>query len=187
MPIRHTVLAILNVVPLHGYAVRELVRGYRFFYPMRNANVYDVLRRLETEGLVTHEEQKVRGRLRKVYSITDAGRSEFRRWLAQPTVERGVYRDPLVLKICLLTPDSLEAARPWIRSELEHCREAISLGERRIRERSAVLTRYTRLGAEYALEQARVRERWLEDVLEAIREDLAEAAPEMRDGDRDPY
>lgn len=184
MPIRHTVLAILNVVPLHGYAVRQLVRGYRFFYPMRNANVYDVLRRLEAEGLVTHEEQRFRGRLRKVYSITDAGRAEFRRWLADSTPQPGVYRDPLVLKICLLTPETLASARPWIREELDRCRAAIELGERRIARRSAALTRYTRLGAEYALDQARLRERWLQSVLEAIQEDTAGAA--SRGGDTDP-
>jgi DNA-binding PadR family transcriptional regulator len=166
--VRHVVLRILDVVPLHGYGLRELVNGYRFFYPMPSRNLYPLLRGLQRDGFVTSEEQVVSGRLRKVYAITEAGRAELRRWLSDPTTEPGTYRDPLVLKICLLTPEVHDPAARWIEAEIRLTRRAIEEGEQRVAEKAPILTRYTRSAAEYALDQARLRERWLRGVLELV-------------------
>ena len=52
MSLRHTLLALLDWMPLHGYALRDYARGYAWLHPMTNANIYPTLRTLEEEGFV---------------------------------------------------------------------------------------------------------------------------------------
>jgi DNA-binding PadR family transcriptional regulator len=74
--LRLYLLKLLDEQPRHGYDVISLLED-RFFglYAPSAGTVYPRLARLETEGLVEHDE--VEGR--KVYRLTDAGRDELRR------------------------------------------------------------------------------------------------------------
>jgi DNA-binding PadR family transcriptional regulator len=175
MPLRHTLLGLLDRTSLHGYALREKAKGYAWLYPMSNANLYPVLRQLEDEGFVRREEQIHDGRLRKVYSVTDAGRAELRRWLADPSGQRGTYRDPTVLKISLLRDASLAPARSWIEQDLREVTTVVETAEVWLKEDGLELGKYERLVAEYGLDLARVRARWLAQVLEEIDADVGGA------------
>jgi DNA-binding PadR family transcriptional regulator len=165
MALRHTLLGLLDWIPLHGYALREKVRGYANIYPMTNASIYPMLRELESEGFVRHEEEICEGRLRKVYHITEAGRAELRRWLGDPTEQRGLYRDPVLLKVCLLRSGAFGDAAVWLGRELERCREAIDGTERLLKESGDRLPRYTRITTEHGLDLLRARAHWLARVL----------------------
>ena len=72
------VLAVLAETPSHGYAIArniELRSGKTFL--MKEGTLYPSLRTLETEGLVTGEwEVQPSGPARKVYRITENGRTE---------------------------------------------------------------------------------------------------------------
>lgn len=177
MSLRHTVLGILDWVPLHGYALRDLVRGYANIYPMTNASIYPTLRELEKDGLVRHEEEVRDGRLRKVYSITDAGRHELRRWLAEAGDQRGLYRDPVLLKISLLRDTALESAGGWLERELDRCRDSVEDTERFLKANGEQLPRYTRLTAEHGVELLRQRQQLLARVLDEIRLELGAEGP----------
>ena len=74
--LRLYLLKLLSEHPRHGYEVISLLED-RFFglYAPSAGTVYPRLAKLETEGLVQHEE--VDGR--KIYSLTDAGRAELGR------------------------------------------------------------------------------------------------------------
>jgi DNA-binding PadR family transcriptional regulator len=169
--LRHTLLGILDWVPMHGYALREVTRSYAWIQPMANVNIYPTLRDLETAGLVRHVEEVHDGRLRKIYSITDAGRTELVRWLADPELEPVVYRDLALLKIALLRPEAQPGASAWIEAELERNAKLLEEAERWLREDDGRAPRYSRLVAEYGREVQAVRVRWLERVLgEARRE-----------------
>lgn len=171
MSLRHTLLGILDWVPLHGYALRELVRGYGAIYPMTNASIYPTLRELEAEGFVRHEEEVREGRLRKVYFVTDAGRAELRRWLGDDTEQRGLYRDPVLLKISLLREGAFCRSADWIEREIERCRAAEEETERLLKESGDTMPRYTRLMAEHGLDLIRLRTQWLLRVVDAVRDE----------------
>ena len=173
MSLRHTLLGILDWVPAHGYALREMARGLSWIYPMSNANLYPALRELEAEGFVVHTQEVRDGRLRKVYSVTDAGRAELRRWLADGTRQHGSFRDPTLLKLCFLRPGSLSEARPWIAAEARHCAEVAEQAEAYMKEDGARLPRFTRLVAEHGRDLARLRARWFAQVLDEVDRDDA--------------
>ena len=165
MSLRHTILGILDWIPMHGYALREMTRSYAWIQPMTNVNLYPTLRELETGGLVSHVEEVHEGRLRKIYSITEAGKTELGRWLADPDLEPRMVRDPVLLKICLLRRGAHPGASSWISAELERNTKALEEAERWLQENGGRLPKYSRFVAEYGREVQRMRVRWLEQVL----------------------
>jgi DNA-binding PadR family transcriptional regulator len=71
--LRLYLLKLLDESPRHGYdVIRELEDRFMGLYSPSAGTVYPRLARLESEGLVTHDVEEGR----KVYRITDAGRTE---------------------------------------------------------------------------------------------------------------
>jgi DNA-binding PadR family transcriptional regulator len=171
MSLRHTILGVLDWVPMHGYALREMTRSYAWIQPMANVNLYPTLRELEAGGLVRHVEEVHEGRLRKVYSITEAGKTELQRWLTAPDLEPVAYRDLALLKICLLRPGAHPGASEWIAAELERNTEMLEEAERWLRDDGDRAPKYSRLVAEYGRDVQQVRVRCLERVLAEARSD----------------
>ncbi len=171
MSLRHTLLGILDWIPAHGYALREMARGYSWIHPMTNANIYPALRELESEGFIQHTQEVHDGRLRKVYTITESGRTELRRWLADGSEQRGVYRDPILLKIGMLRDGGLEGAAEWLDREVGRCLESSEDVDRFLKDRADTLPKYTRLIAEFGRELVHMRARWLQRILDEVRED----------------
>jgi DNA-binding PadR family transcriptional regulator len=115
--------------------------------------------------------------LRKVYTITDSGRSELRRWLADPAEQRGVFRDPILLKIGMLRPDGVEGTPVWLERELARCLEVAEDADRFLKERRDTLPKYTGLIAEFGRELVHVRARWLARILDEVRDDVGSGQP----------
>ncbi len=126
MPLRHTLLGLLNKEPMHGYKLRQCARDLSWIYPMSNASIYPALHRLENEGFVTHSTETHAGRARKVYSVTDLGKLELESWLANPSDPKPSFRDATLLKIVMQSgrqpngsdQDWLESALVDLRSDL---------------------------------------------------------------------
>jgi DNA-binding PadR family transcriptional regulator len=171
MTLKHTILGVLDWVPLHGYALREMTRGYAWIQPMAHVNLYPTLRELEKDGFVEHVEEVHEGRLRKIYSVTEAGRAELHRWLADPEHGAGAYRDPALLKLCLLRRGALGGAEPWITSELARNAQVLEEAERWLAENAERIPKYSRRVAEFGREVQRLRVQWLRQVLEEVRSD----------------
>ncbi len=75
------ILAVLRDAPRHGYAVaREIERRSGRALVLNEGSLYPALRALERDGLVTSGWQaQTSGPNRKVYALTDAGRTELAR------------------------------------------------------------------------------------------------------------
>lgn len=102
MPISHAVLALLTEGPSHGYQIRTAFE--RTVGPqwggLNIGHLYQVLDRLAREGQVSSAVVPQTSRPdRRVYQLTETGRSELTRWLAEPAEHTGGYRDELVLKL----------------------------------------------------------------------------------------
>lgn len=82
----YTILGCLTIEPMSGYDVKQfLERSVVHFWSESYGQIYPALRKLEEEGLVEgRSEPGDRGREKRVYRITDAGREELRRWLREP-------------------------------------------------------------------------------------------------------
>ncbi|WP_305985059.1 helix-turn-helix transcriptional regulator [Roseibium sp. MMSF_3544] len=128
MSVRSLCLAILSFGDATGYEIRkESTEGrFSYFEDASFGSIYPALARLESEGLVTVREEPQAGKpARKVYSITEAGRSEFINYLCEPQA-RDTFKSPFLL-IALnaeqLPPDvirrALERRKAQVREELQ--------------------------------------------------------------------
>ena len=90
--------AVLGLIALRGpstaYEVkRALARITREFWSVAHVTPYRVTAELVRLGMLTAE-QEAGGRRRRVFSLTDEGRSALRVWLSEPTSETMTIRDP---------------------------------------------------------------------------------------------
>jgi len=184
MPLPHLILAVLDRVPeMHGYGIRQFTSIGSWSYPMTNPSVYPTLRQLEKDGLVASRSEIAQGRQRRFYSITEAGREELRRWLADPEslpVGKGAWRDPVLFRVRLLDSGGLEGARVWIQEAVEYFERYIQeLAEPKILQSLAEqlgfeMQKYLRLAARFAVAQARQRIEFYRRILEEIESDLVD-------------
>lgn len=81
----YVLLGTLSFGPLTGYEIKSLLdKSTRFFWAISYSQIYPELKRLDEAGLVEGRDTTEGGRKRIQYRITEAGREELARWLAQP-------------------------------------------------------------------------------------------------------
>lgn len=97
---RYAVLGILTLGPMSGYEIRKTIEGsLGNFWSESYGQIYPILKSLVLEGLATSETEVQAGRPdRHVYTITETGREELKRWLSRP-VEHDVGRVEILLKL----------------------------------------------------------------------------------------
>ena len=98
-PTAYVILGMLRHEPRSGYEIKGAVdQSTRFFWAASYGQIYPELNRLAEAGLVEGESQPTGGRKRTVYRLTEAGREELVRWLAQAP-EHLELRDEGLLKL----------------------------------------------------------------------------------------
>jgi DNA-binding PadR family transcriptional regulator len=103
LSLTYAILGVLDARPMNGYELSQFFdssAGWVWSAP--RSQIYPRLRTMEQEGLIEAERQ-VRGTKleRRVYSVTEAGRAELRRWVATPPDSAG-RRDPVLLQALYL-------------------------------------------------------------------------------------
>ncbi len=85
---RLLLLGILSEHSLHGYELNELLKSPTTPIRIGKANAYQLLAKLERDGLVVgHEERVAKRPPRTVYTITQVGQAEFARLLQERLAE----------------------------------------------------------------------------------------------------
>jgi len=89
--------------PMHGYLVHQTIR--MAIGPLRQMSwgaLYPLVRRLEEEGLIEQQEQPEAqaGHQRKMYAITEAGRTRFKELMLAPAAYNADYPDHFAIKFC---------------------------------------------------------------------------------------
>ncbi len=102
MSVRYTILGLLQYKDMHGYRIKEVIESdFGNMWSINHGQIYQTLRKLEEEGLVEMLEvtpSENGGPHKKSYSITDAGREEFTRWLAASPERPMIIRDPFLTR-----------------------------------------------------------------------------------------
>ena len=82
----YTVLGCLTIKPMSGYDIKQfLEQTVSHFWSESYGQIYPTLRQLEEGGLIEgRAEPGGRGKDKRVYRITDAGRMELNEWLREP-------------------------------------------------------------------------------------------------------
>jgi DNA-binding PadR family transcriptional regulator len=168
MPLRHTLLGLLQDEPMHGYLLRQRAQNYSWIYPMTNASIYPALHALEEDGFISHESEIYNGRARKIYSITDSGRRKLESWLIESVHRMPCFRDPMLLKIALQNDESLRCTREWLSTALKNLRSEITNYESNMFKMTSSSRGQTigmQLAHEYGFEMLRLRVRLFENLL----------------------
>jgi PadR family transcriptional regulator, regulatory protein AphA len=86
MPLAHAILGFLEYQPMTGYDLKKYIdQSIAHFWSATQSHIYKALENLEEDGLVESSIIPGDGKPnRKQYQITDAGRSELRRWMTTP-------------------------------------------------------------------------------------------------------
>lgn len=101
MSLRHALLGLLNLGPNSGYALAKLFENpLRQIWNARNHQLYPELARLSADGHVEVVGAGTRGK--RIYAITEDGRTELRHWLVDVEPDR-TMRSETYLRAWLLS------------------------------------------------------------------------------------
>jgi DNA-binding PadR family transcriptional regulator len=171
----HTSQVILGLVdeePSHGYGLkRRHDHHFRRAKPLHVAQIYSTLGRLERDGLVRLASvEHDAGPDRKVYAITDAGRSAFEAWLGTPETPAPHLQPVLYSKVVVALLTRRDPA-PFLDAQrgmhLQRMRELTAM------KRSGDLS--DKLLADYALFHLEADLRWIDlasDRVEALADEV---------------
>lgn len=169
MPTRRTTTtyALLGLLALRDWTTYELAkqaqRSLHWFWPRAERKLYDEPKRLVAEGLATASAETTGRRPKTVYSITDAGREELRRWLDEPPAARTSEFEALV-KLFYADQGSAEQLLTTLRrvtEEAEGRLEALLAMAAQTQDLPFPERRHiSALGLTLAVEQERVVLRW---------------------------
>ena len=85
---RYAILGVLLDGPTTGYEIKALMgRSTAYFWRESDSTIYPMLKVLAREGKVLSETAYVGKKKKEVFSITEAGRVEFKAWFDSPTSE----------------------------------------------------------------------------------------------------
>jgi len=80
---KYIILGLLSHEPSSGYEIKKKVDfSISYFWDISYGQIYPTLRKLEEEGFATKEiETGEKGPNRKIYTITENGKKELKKWL----------------------------------------------------------------------------------------------------------
>ena len=100
---RYAILGVLLEGPFTGYEIKSLMgKSTAYFWRESDSTIYPMLKVLAKEGKVQSESAYVGKKRKEVFSITNAGRTEFKTWLASPTGSE-TPRNEFLLKFFFVT------------------------------------------------------------------------------------
>ena len=100
MSLKHSLLAVLSKKSKTGYELsKDVGDSTGFFWSATHQQIYKELAALEKSGWIKHKEVEQADKPdKKIYSTTQSGLSELKRWLHQPT-EPGPSKDAFLIKL----------------------------------------------------------------------------------------
>jgi DNA-binding PadR family transcriptional regulator len=121
MSLREAMLGLLDDGPMTGYDIKQFFRNViRHFWSVSDGQLYPTLKKMHEDGLISLEVVEQKGTANKhVYSITDAGRERFARWLREPVTKFEELKEPFVLKVFFFSKLSREEIREHLHTQLE--------------------------------------------------------------------
>lgn len=100
---RYAILGVLLEGPTSGYEIKSLMgRSTVYFWRESDSTIYPMLKVLAMEGKVLPKTVYVGKKKKEVFSITEAGRKEFKAWLESPTGSE-TPRNEFLLKLFFVT------------------------------------------------------------------------------------
>ena len=169
--IKFLLLGLLAGRPRHGYELKALFEElFGGTWPLNPGQVYMTQARLEEENLVTSEvvEQDLLPD-RRMYSLTEEGRQELKRWTTEPAAGPIRIRDEMFAKVltAMVSEDCDTNELIWAQRRI-HLQ---AIADLRSRKAETSLSAATALVLEGAILRAEADLRWLDLVEDRLREE----------------
>lgn len=99
--LKYALLGFLNYQPYTGYELKQTMDvSTANFWHAKQSQIYMTLKKLEAEALVTSEVEPQEGRPnRRVYTITQVGRSDLQNWLSKPITKLEPHKETMLLQL----------------------------------------------------------------------------------------
>lgn len=119
---KYAILGVLSQMSGSGYDIKKMCdSSIAYFWNENYGHIYPVLKKMESEGLITKKTEQEEGRpVKNVYSITEKGREELKEWLMLP-VEHGPVRSEFLLKIFFSKEIDVNNIIEKVQKEKEQC------------------------------------------------------------------
>ena len=126
MSLPYGLLGLLHYQDGSGYDMAKMFEGsLNFFWHAQSSQIYREFSRLEEKGWVTCQSIIQDGRPnKKVYSITNAGREEFARWLSEESLEFENPHNAVLMRI-FFGSDSPKATLALLKKVRDKCKSDI--------------------------------------------------------------
>ncbi len=123
MSLKHALLGFLNYRSMTGYQLKQhFDESVQKFWNASLSQIYPTLSQMKEEGLLIMEvKYQDSSPNAKVYHITNRGRAELQRWLAEP-MESQPYRNAFLVKIFFgANIDDRDVIITQLKQHLERC------------------------------------------------------------------
>jgi len=122
--LKHGILGLLNYQEMTGYEIMGVFRdSLNYFWDAKTSQIYRELQGLEQKDLVRKKVIPQSGKPDKnVYSITETGRTELLRWLADDDLGLRI-KTPILMKVFFLGERSAEENIRYFESVKERCEQ----------------------------------------------------------------
>lgn len=178
MSLMHGVLGFLGYGRMSGYDLAKAFgSSVQFFWNAQQSQIYLTLDKLEKQGFATHERVAQADRPdKKLYSITERGREEFMRWLAEPN-ENSVseFKSAFLMKVFFSGNRSYEESAEMLQAFVRDCREyLVTMGsipgsiENYSREVPADAPIYWQFTADFGFSYVKMCIEWAERCIERL-------------------
>ena len=165
MSIKFAILGLLHYRDMHGYEIKKHIeRNFGHMWSINYGQIYPNLKTLAHEGLVVMREFNQigeKGPNRKLYSLTEAGRREFSRWLAEDPEKNMILRDPFLMRFVFYGFGDRERSLELIDDQIKLWSKMLTTRQENIKRwRGEDL--HVRLVAELGLDLNRMLLEWLQ-------------------------
>jgi PadR family transcriptional regulator, regulatory protein AphA len=128
-PVSYVVLGLVVHGATTAYDMKQKIAGsVGYFWSFPHSQLYAEPERLVELGLL-EEEQEQSGRRRRIFSITEAGRTALTDWLREPATEPTQIRDTGLLKLFFGDSLTAEEVRSLAKAQERAHRERLSVYE----------------------------------------------------------
>ena len=89
MSLRHGLLGMINLKPMTGYELdREFKESLKYIWQAKSSQIYNELNKMEQSGwLISERVMQDEKPNKRVYSITEEGKTELMDWMATPEID----------------------------------------------------------------------------------------------------
>jgi DNA-binding PadR family transcriptional regulator len=133
LTVEHALLGFLRQEPMHGYELHQRLlapEGPGMTWGMKQAHVYALLGRLESEGLIAGGSRPQPARpARRVFRLTPRGRKAFLDWVGSPVAQARGMRQEFLLKLYFARREGLGLTRRLLERQRQACREWLAFQE----------------------------------------------------------